>query len=174
MNFLHKFIKNNEILIFYQTYQDILVLLPLVCSRRLGMESKAIKDNQISATTYYYNQYESNHPTSGRLHHSGCWMSAHVLSEEWLQVDLLTLHTITGLITQGRGKSFSEFFVKTYALSFESRYSRGSWRTYRDVDGTEKVLYYLQATEHYIYLNSWSFVRSTRCKTRGASIIFDN
>ena len=161
MNFLYKFIKNNEILKCYQTQQDILVLLPLVCSRRLGMESEAIKDNQISATTYY--KYENNHPTRGRLHHSGCWKSAHVLNEEWLQVDLLTLHTITGLITQGRGKSLSEYFVKTYALSFESRYRRGSWRTYRDVDGTEKVLNYLQATERYILtVGVFSLVRAVK------------
>ncbi|XP_072045176.1 uncharacterized protein [Amphiura filiformis] len=108
-----------------------------LCSHRLGMESGAITDDQLSGTSYY----GSLDYSKGRLHHPACWEASHVLDEEWIQIDLISMHTITGLITQGRGKPGAGVFywVKTYAVLYQSRFQHGDWRTYRNLDGQRKI-----------------------------------
>ena len=98
------------------------------------MESGDITNDQISATSHYSDLYA----TKGRLHQLGCWEASHVRDVEWIQVDLIDLHTITGLITQGRGTK--TYWVKTYLVSYESRFHDGVWQIYRNLDGQEKVI----------------------------------
>ena len=76
------------------------------CHDALGIESGAISDRQMSASS----QLDENHAASqGRLHveavsgKSGSWSAKVNNVPQWLQVDLGNPHTkVTALATQGR------------------------------------------------------------------------
>jgi len=81
---------------------------PVECQEALGMESGAISDSQISASS----EFNADHAaTQGRLHFqarlnpgkTGSW-SAHTKdANQWLQVDLNSKDTkVTRVATQGR------------------------------------------------------------------------
>ncbi|XP_038053125.1 uncharacterized protein LOC119725675 [Patiria miniata] len=114
------------------------------CNRRLGMESGVIADYQLSASTVYLTSV----PQLARLHlspdddnlSSGCWRPSLELPEEWLQVDLLTFHTVTGVITQGIGQPSKDRWVMTYLIKYESQESDDTWRHYTSLDGTNAIL----------------------------------
>ena len=93
-------------------------LKPLECQRALGMESGAISDFQISASS----EWDSAHAAFyGRLHHvatpgshSGVWASGISDANQWLQVDL-GIHsssTITRVATQGRAYLHNQWVTK--------------------------------------------------------------
>ena len=93
-------------------------LKPLECQRALGMESGAISDFQISASS----ESDSFHAAFyGRLHlvatpgsHSGVWASGISDANQWLQVDL-GIHsssTITRVATQGRTDLHNQWITK--------------------------------------------------------------
>ena len=78
----------------------------LDCLNALGMESYAISDVQISASS----ENDANHAAAlGRLHlkpggpSSGSWAGASGDTTPWLQIDLIKQYTkITSVATQGR------------------------------------------------------------------------
>jgi len=74
----------------------------------LGMESGAIADSQITASSEY-NAYHS--PKRARLYtketdaySSGAWLSLTSDLNQWLQVDLGKITPVTHVATQGRNK----------------------------------------------------------------------
>ena len=112
------------------------------CVRRLGMESGEIHDDQITSSSNFYTMP----PYHGRLHFEAtskksCWGPRQELGqEEWLQIDLETLHTITAVITQGDGDSWRYHWVTTYRVHYASaRSDKEEWLTYRNLDGSVKV-----------------------------------
>ena len=61
------------------------------------MQSKLIKDNQITASSS-----QSNFPTSkARLNHQLTWMASQSYEKQWLQIDLLEVKKVNGIATQG-------------------------------------------------------------------------
>ncbi|XP_078375887.1 uncharacterized protein LOC144659348 [Oculina patagonica] len=75
------------------------------CSSPLGMESRLIKDDQISASS----QADANHAAhQGRLNFlagggkQGGWSAKTNDLSQWIKVDLLTYTKVTGVSTQGR------------------------------------------------------------------------
>ena len=78
------------------------------CPDALGVESGAISDGQINASS----QYDENHAASqGRLYfkavpgRSGSWTAKDNDVSQWLQVDLGNPHTnVTAVATQGRNE----------------------------------------------------------------------
>ncbi len=79
----------------------------------LGMESGAISDGQISASSNYGNFP----PEQGRLHGSGSW-GTNADIDQWLQVDLGDPNTnVTGVATQGIG---DWDWVITYKLQYSN------------------------------------------------------
>ena len=77
-----------------------------VCQDALGMESGAISNGQVCAST----EWDANHAAiQARLHFksapgkAGSWSAKHSNLCQWLQIDLGNKHTkVTGLATQGR------------------------------------------------------------------------
>ena len=77
-----------------------------VCQDALGMESGAISNGQVRAST----EWDANHAAiQGRLNFkavrakAGSWSARHNNLGQWLQIDLGNKHTkVTGLATQGR------------------------------------------------------------------------
>ena len=89
------------------------------CAAPLGMDSGAITDAQISASS----QWDGNHGArQGRLHYkklpgtSGSWSSRANDLNQWFQVDLGQYTTVTGIATQGRQRY--DQYVTAYKLQY--------------------------------------------------------
>eukprot|EP00057_Strongylocentrotus_purpuratus_P018616 XP_011673090.1 PREDICTED: uncharacterized protein LOC754864 [Strongylocentrotus purpuratus] len=111
-------------------YRDICLRLEFIgcqnraCNTRLGMESGRILNEAIAASTFYYASPGHN----GRLHIEESDLSAEprpfwgargsLARNEWLQVDLSELHTVTGIITQGAGVKTLLSWVTSYRLAY--------------------------------------------------------
>ncbi|XP_078365172.1 retinoschisin-like [Oculina patagonica] len=85
----------------------------------LGMESHAILDSWISASSQASSQYR---PQLARLHNkattygAGGWAAEVSDINQWLQVDLQQRTRVTGIATQGRGDTNQ--WTKTYKLQY--------------------------------------------------------
>ena len=90
------------------------------CADALGMETRAIADGKISAST----QWDSNHAAKqARLHFpgasgiAGSWSSRHNDANQWLQIDLgIQNAKVTGLASQGRADA--DQWVIKYKLQY--------------------------------------------------------
>lgn len=98
-----------------------LFFLALVCQIALGMETRAISDAQITASTSWGSRWN---PIWGRLHvketteHEGAWKARINDVHQWLQVDLGSQKTnVTRIATQGR-HGVLYHWVKTYNLQY--------------------------------------------------------
>ncbi|XP_021262077.1 coagulation factor VIII isoform X1 [Numida meleagris] len=90
------------------------------CSMPLGMESKGIPDQRISASSYSTNIFNSWSPSQARLNLQGrtnAWRPKSNSPSEWLQVDFEATKKVTGIITQGAKAVFTHMFVKEFAVS---------------------------------------------------------
>ncbi|KAB0797030.1 hypothetical protein PPYR_11091 [Photinus pyralis] len=116
---------------------------PSQCIAPLGMENGAIKDEDITASS----SFDSGNvgPQHGRVRtekNGGAWCpskQATTEPEEWLQVDLKTIHMITATGTQGRfgngqGVEYAEAYMVEY---FRPRLSK--WIRYRNNKGEEVI-----------------------------------
>ena len=93
----------------------------LECQGALGMESRAITDGQISASTIWsYRHVASN----ARLHNQastnsdGVWEASIKNTNQWLQVDLVTQFSVTRVATQGRHDRLH--WVTNYHLQYSN------------------------------------------------------
>ncbi|XP_028411620.1 EGF-like repeat and discoidin I-like domain-containing protein 3 [Dendronephthya gigantea] len=87
--------------------------------KALGMESRDINDEQITASS----ERDNNHKAArGRLNFTprdgirGAWTSQHKDVNQWLQVDFQRSTLVTGISTQGRQDERQ--YVKSYTISF--------------------------------------------------------
>ncbi len=94
----------------------------LECQAALGMESGAISDGQISASS----QWDTNHAAiQGRLHFQktgnkmGAWVARKKDDSQWLEIDLRSQHRVTRVATQGRNGGFAQWVTK-YKLQFSN------------------------------------------------------
>ena len=74
----------------------------MVCSKTpaLGMESKAIQNSQITASS----SFPEFQAFKGRLNNNKYWVAEN-LTDPWIQVDLQDLTRVSGIITQGSSNS---------------------------------------------------------------------
>ena len=94
----------------------------LECQAALGMESGAITDGQITASS----EYNGNHAAAqGRLHFqksglkSGAWVPATLDINQWLQTDLGSKYfTVTRVATQGRNGQLPVQSVTKYHVQY--------------------------------------------------------
>ena len=116
----------------YRAFQIVrLVSSPACVVQPLGMESRAIPDSKISASS----EWNSNHgPTNARLNFqaangkTGAWSAEYNDVNQWLGVDFGRPLWVTQIQTQGRQGCSCEQWVKTYALSY--RHDNIDWQTY--------------------------------------------
>eukprot|EP00058_Branchiostoma_floridae_P014880 XP_002600368.1 hypothetical protein BRAFLDRAFT_66601 [Branchiostoma floridae] len=106
----------------------------LACQSPLGMESGAIPDSSITASSYYDSGPFVNPPQAGRLNGLG-WAPSGPSIEEWLQVDLGEMKAVTGIITQGLRDA--PVGATLYKLQFSA--DGTEWTTYADGDGSDKI-----------------------------------
>eukprot|EP00057_Strongylocentrotus_purpuratus_P018617 XP_011673091.1 PREDICTED: EGF-like repeat and discoidin I-like domain-containing protein 3 [Strongylocentrotus purpuratus] len=139
-------------------YRDICLRLEFigcqnrVCNNRLGMESGRIPNKAITASTFYVASpghhgrlhiEESDLPSIPSVDARPFWGARGSLARnDWLQVDLSELHTVTGIITQGAGLKTILSWVTSYRLVYWSMHSTNeseTWRFYKDIEGNEMV-----------------------------------
>ena len=88
------------------------------------MESGAISDAQISASSHYTKNLRRDYSAkkarlnSRQWRNRGCWAAATNDLRQWLQVDLGVYTKVTRVATQGSGYGLSEWMTK-----FKIRYS---------------------------------------------------
>ncbi|KAJ7310271.1 hypothetical protein JRQ81_007171 [Phrynocephalus forsythii] len=90
------------------------------CSIPLGMESKGIANQQISASSYIDTVFATWSPFQARLNQNGrtnAWRPTADSATEWLQVNFLKTMRVTGVVTQGAKSVFTKMFVQEFALS---------------------------------------------------------
>lgn len=114
----------------------------LECQDPLGMESGAILDAQVTASSEY-----SNHQAyKGRLNHGPAWAASSNNANEWLQIDLggqyHTITRVTRVATQGTSSSYDEW-VKAYKLQFSD--SGASFEYYKEQGQTSAKVKFTQS-----------------------------
>ncbi|XP_071444352.1 discoidin domain-containing receptor 2-like [Hetaerina americana] len=113
------------------------------CITPLGMESGAIRDEDISASS----SFDSGNvgPQNGRIRtesNGGAWCPKQQVTKEpkeWLEIDLHSVHVLTAAETQGRfGNGQGQEYAEAYLLEYW-RPRLGKWVRYRDIKGEEVI-----------------------------------
>ncbi|XP_019619698.1 PREDICTED: lactadherin-like, partial [Branchiostoma belcheri] len=110
-----------------------LVTAEQVCTYPLGMESGAIPDASITASSISVG-FEPYHGRLNGVAGVGAWAARTNTIGEWLQVDLGEMKTVTGTIIQGR--SSADQWVTSYKLQYSL--DGLNWITYASSDGSEE------------------------------------
>ncbi|CAH1241242.1 FBN2 [Branchiostoma lanceolatum] len=103
------------------------------CRNQLGMESGAIPDGSITASSYYSN-HPPYHARLNRASVAGAWIAYSAVGQ-WLQVYLGEIKRVTGTIIQGRYNY--DQWVTSYKLQYGVNWTTRV--TYEDSDGTAMV-----------------------------------
>ncbi|KAM5292288.1 lactadherin [Ctenodactylus gundi] len=93
------------------------------CVRPLGMESGAIANSQLSASSLYmgFMGLQRWAPEMARLHRSGivnAWTASTYDTKPWIQVNLLRKMWVTGVVTQGASLAGSAQYLKTFKVAY--------------------------------------------------------
>ncbi|XP_060038848.1 coagulation factor VIII isoform X5 [Erinaceus europaeus] len=109
------------------------------CSMPLGMQSNAIQDAQVTASSYLHSVFAAWPPSQARLHLQGrmnAWRPQVSNLKQWLQVDLQKTTRVTGLATQGVKSLLVSMYVKEFVVS--SSQDGRSWTLFPQ-NGSVKV-----------------------------------
>uniref|UniRef100_A0A7N8WQ51 Neuropilin n=1 Tax=Mastacembelus armatus TaxID=205130 RepID=A0A7N8WQ51_9TELE len=119
------------------------------CSNAFGMESGKITDDQITASSTFYDGHWL--PRQARLNYNdNGWTPSEDSNREYIQVDLHTLKVLTGIATQGAISKETQkaYYVNTFKLEVST--NGEDWMVYRhgknhkvfhaNTDATEVVL----------------------------------
>ncbi|BFF93401.1 discoidin domain-containing receptor 2 [Drosophila madeirensis] len=111
------------------------------CKQPLGMESGAIADFQISASSAH--DMGNVGPQHARLkvdNNGGAWCPKHMVSrglQEYLQIDLLQVHLVSAIRTQGRfGKGQGQEYTEAYVVEYW-RPGFEKWIRWKSIQGKE-------------------------------------
>ncbi|XP_061719927.1 discoidin domain-containing receptor 2-like isoform X1 [Cydia pomonella] len=111
------------------------------CIAPLGMQSGLIPDKDLSASSSFNDGNVG--PQNGRLNQEikgGAWCPKSQItteSTEWLEIDLRSVHVITGVGTQGRfGNGQGAEYAEAYVIEYW-RPKLGKWVRYRGSDEKE-------------------------------------
>ncbi|XP_031557770.1 uncharacterized protein LOC116294321, partial [Actinia tenebrosa] len=98
--------------------------LPLGCTSSLGLENSQIPDSHLTSSSSSDNFHAASR---GRLYGSSSWCSQTIGNNEYIQVDLGQVKTVTGIATQGN--PHMNAWVTSYKVgySFDNRY----WNEYK-------------------------------------------
>ncbi|KAL1022354.1 hypothetical protein UPYG_G00025560 [Umbra pygmaea] len=100
------------------------------CSTAFGLESGKISDDQISASSSFYDGRWS--PRQARLNNEdNAWTPSEDSNKEYIQVDLHFLKVLTGISTQGAVSKETQksYYVTTFKLEVST--NGEDWMTYR-------------------------------------------
>eukprot|EP00163_Fabomonas_tropica_P018615 TRINITY_DN32_c0_g1_i1.p1 TRINITY_DN32_c0_g1~~TRINITY_DN32_c0_g1_i1.p1 ORF type:complete len:1693 (-),score=558.43 TRINITY_DN32_c0_g1_i1:161-5239(-) len=113
-----------------------------------GMANKAIRDDQIYASTYYPTLSYDCHERFGRLNSTagaGAWVAAQNTLGQFLEIDMGAVGYMTGVATQGRSKHAASFSgAANWVTAFKLAYS---------TDGQAWHMYALNGAVHVFHAN---------------------
>jgi hypothetical protein len=114
----------------------------------LGISNGYISSGQITASS----NHDADHDTRGvrllrSVHPIGSWSARHNDNQQWVQIDLLQITTVTGVATQGRNGV--DQWVTTYKIEYST--NGVTWSVYKE-DGKDKVFFcpsiYIHTARH--------------------------
>ncbi|XP_070256401.1 lactadherin isoform X2 [Myotis yumanensis] len=93
------------------------------CAMPLGMETGAIADRQISASSVHlgFMALQRWAPELARLHRSGivnAWTASNYDRKPWIQVNLLRRMQVSGVVTQGASRAGRAEYVKAFKVAY--------------------------------------------------------
>ncbi|XP_036245730.1 lactadherin isoform X2 [Molothrus aeneus] len=116
------------------------------CSEPLGMKSRLISDQQITASSVFKTwgiDAFTWHPHYARLDMTGktnAWTALNNDPSEWLQIDLRDQKKVTGIITQG-ARDFGHIqYVAAYKVAYSDNGT--SWTLYRDAQTNSTKIFH--------------------------------
>ncbi|KAF0026179.1 hypothetical protein F2P81_020916 [Scophthalmus maximus] len=134
---------------YNMTHKEVSESKSFHCSNAFGLESGKITDDQITASSSFYDEHWL--PRQARLnYHDNGWTPNEDSNREFIQVDLHTLKVLTGIATQGAISKETEkaYHVTTFKLEVST--NGEDWMVYRhgknhkvfhaNTDATEVVL----------------------------------
>ena len=98
----------------------------------MGMMTGQIRDDMLRASSF---RDLAHTPSKARLGGPSSWLPARDDTNQYLQVDLLTPHYVTGITTQGRPAAVG--FVQTYRVLYSN--DGVNWNVYQETREMEKV-----------------------------------
>ncbi|XP_030173270.1 lactadherin isoform X1 [Lynx canadensis] len=95
----------------------------ITCAMPLGMETGAISDSQISASSVYlgFMGLQRWAPELARLHRTGivnAWTASNYDKNPWIQVNLVRKMWVTGVVTQGASRASNAEYLKTFKVAY--------------------------------------------------------
>ncbi|XP_071509390.1 lactadherin-like [Diadema antillarum] len=105
----------------------------------LGLESGAIPDSSITASSYYSDPSVRHEPQYARLNGPQEWCTSELNTDQWLQVQFKSNYLVSGIVTQGRvTAAANDHYVTSYKIS--SSVDNLVWTEYMDpFTGSVKV-----------------------------------
>ncbi|PVD30852.1 hypothetical protein C0Q70_10127 [Pomacea canaliculata] len=102
------------------------------CVVDMGMTNGNIRDDMISASSF---RDVTHAPQKARLNSLSSWMPSRDDLDQFIQVDLLAPHFVTGVTTQGR------FDAPSYVTSYKVTFSTDgvNWNVYREEENVDKM-----------------------------------
>ena len=124
--------------ILWVSIKWLLSVYILECNIPLGMEDDSIPDDNIRAsTTINYSGYESY---KARLDGSGAWVADQGDNTPWIEADIGSPATVSGLVSQGDGGDGSyDDWVTSLLVSFKLSSDEGGAGTFIEDDNGIKV-----------------------------------
>ena len=123
------------------------------CTNLFGMKDGTIPDNQITASS----QFSAIHSwvyarldivRTGNI--GGGWATLYNNQDQWIQVDLGELQTVSGIITQGR-QDYNQW-VTEYQVEYSTDCS--TWQSVQDDNGDAMVSNYGLRLKYIYFLSS--------------------
>uniref|UniRef100_A0AAY4CL10 F5/8 type C domain-containing protein n=1 Tax=Denticeps clupeoides TaxID=299321 RepID=A0AAY4CL10_9TELE len=90
------------------------------CSMPMGMQSKVIPNQSITASSFLEKWFLAWTPPLARLHQEGsanAWRPKTNNPHEWIQVDFLAVKRVTGIVTQGARAVLTPMMVTEFSVS---------------------------------------------------------
>ena len=114
---------------YLRTY---LLVCFIACRQALGIENKGVADTEMASSSRLNNTHTSSH---GRLYGATSWCSSTSSVNEYIQVDLGQVKTVTGIATQG--DPTNDKWIKTYTIRYSL--NGNSWNDYTGGTSSIKV-----------------------------------
>ncbi|XP_069841779.1 discoidin domain-containing receptor 2-like isoform X2 [Dendropsophus ebraccatus] len=128
-------------LLAFLTGRSTSEVIPAICRYALGMHDRSIRDEDITASSQWY---ESTGPQFARLQREegdGAWCPAGLLQPEdvqYLQIHLHKLYFITLVGTQGRhARATGKEFARSYRVDYSRNGER--WLSWKDHQGQQVI-----------------------------------
>lgn len=108
------------------------------CYEEMGLRTRKLTDDKLSAISVFRGSASLYAPSFARLHNTKAWCSGSTLSD-YIQVDLGSIKSITGLATQ----PFTDRHIMHNIIRFYLTYSKDgvTWKEYMEYGNTRKELF---------------------------------